>query len=184
MIYIFTGNGKGKTTAAIGVGIRAVGAGRSVLMVQFMKVKEISSEYRVLDRLKGFTLVSFGRKGFFLPEEELNKNPELLEKGFKPFTKIDFQLAEEGVEYVKNSLLAEEHQLYILDELCVALHYKLIEKTLVESMLEEYKDRADFVITGRYCPDWLCSKADLITEMKDIKHPFSKGEYGRKGIDF
>ncbi|HHG74410.1 MAG TPA: cob(I)yrinic acid a,c-diamide adenosyltransferase, partial [Persephonella sp.] len=66
MIYVFTGNGKGKTTAAVGTGIRAVGAGLKVLMVQFMKIKELSSEYNVLSKLENFDIESFGRKGFYL----------------------------------------------------------------------------------------------------------------------
>ncbi|WP_457643769.1 cob(I)yrinic acid a,c-diamide adenosyltransferase [Persephonella sp.] len=184
MIYLFTGNGKGKTTAAIGTGIRAVGAGLSVLMVQFMKVKELSSEYRVLEKLDRFDVVSFGRKGFYLPEEELEKNPRPKEKGFKPLSKIDYQLAEEGIEYVKNALLNEKYNLYILDELCVALHYGVVEENGVKKFLLDYREKFDFIITGRYCPDWLIDIADLVTEMKEIKHPFQKGLTAKKGIDF
>jgi len=184
MIYLFTGNGKGKTTAAIGTGIRAVGAGLSVLMVQFMKVKELSSEYRVLEKLERFDVVSFGREGFYLPEEELEKNPQLKEKGFKPFSRIDYQLAEEGIEYVKNAVLNEKYNLYILDELCVALYYGLLNENSVKKMLTDSGKDFDFILTGRYAPQWLIDISDLVTEMKDIKHPLNKGMKAKKGLDF
>ncbi|WP_029521312.1 cob(I)yrinic acid a,c-diamide adenosyltransferase [Persephonella sp. IF05-L8] len=184
MIYIFTGNGKGKTTAAIGTGIRAVGAGYKVLMVQFMKVKELSSEYNVLSKLENFDIESFGRKGFYLPQEELEKNPELKEKGFKPFSKIDYQMANDGIEFVINAVINQTYDVIIMDELCVALNYKLIEKNRVKNFLKEYKKDFHFIITGRYCPDWLTEIADLITEMKEIKHPFHKGIPAQKGLDY
>jgi len=184
MIYIFTGDGKGKTTAAVGTGIRAVGAGLRVLMVQFMKVKELSSEYYVLSKLENFDIQSFGRKGFYLPEEELRKNPELVKKGFKPFTDVDYKLAEEGIELVLNSIRDELHDLYIMDEICVALHYRLIDENRIRKMLIENRDLCDFILTGRYCPEWLFDVADLVTEMKEIKHPFKKGIPAKKGLDY
>ncbi|NPA57821.1 MAG: cob(I)yrinic acid a,c-diamide adenosyltransferase [Aquificae bacterium] len=183
MVYVYTGDGKGKTTAAIGTGIRAVGSGLSVLMVQFMKVKELTSEYRVLQKIDRFEVVSFGREGFYLPAEEIEKNPELAEKGFKPFSKIDYQLADEGIEYVKNSLLQEKHDLYILDEVCIALHYGLLKEKTVVSMLTEHGKEVEFILTGRNCPKAVLETADLITEMKNVRHPFEKGIMGRKGID-
>ena len=184
MIYVFTGNGKGKTTAAIGTGIRAVGAGLRVLMVQFMKVKELSSEYNVLSKLENFDIESFGRKGFYLPKEELEKRPELAEKGFKPFSDIDYRLAQEGIEFVKNCIFREKYDLYILDEVCVALHYRLFDENSLKKLLLENREKTDFILTGRYCPDWVVSIADLVTQMKEIKHPFRKGISAKKGIDY
>jgi len=184
MIYVFTGNGKGKTTAAIGTGIRAVGAGLKVLMVQFMKVKELSSEYNILSRIQDFKIESFGRKGFYLPKEELEKRPELEKKGFKPFSEIDYKLAMEGVEFVKNCVFRERYDLFILDEICVALHYGLVSENILKKLLIENREKADFILTGRYCPDWVIEIADLVTQMKEIKHPFHKGIPARKGIDY
>ncbi len=184
MIYVFTGNGKGKTTAAIGTGIRAVGAGLKVLMVQFMKVKELSSEYNILSKIENFRIESFGRKGFYLPKEEIEKRPELEKKGFKPFSDIDFRLAQEGIEFVKNCVFREKYDLYILDEICVALHYRLADNDTLRKLLLENKDKADFILTGRYCPDWVIQIADLVTQMKEIKHPFHRGIPAKKGIDF
>lgn len=184
MIYVFTGNGKGKTTAAIGTGIRALGAGFRVLMVQFMKVKEISSEYNILSKLENFRLESFGRKGFYLPKEELEKNPQLKEKGFKPFSEIDYKMAEEGLEFIVNSIKDELYDLYIIDEICVALHYKLLDENRVKKLLIENRDKCDFILTGRYCPKWIIEIADLVTDMREIKHPFEKGIPAKKGLDY
>ncbi len=184
MIYVFTGNGKGKTTAAVGTGIRAVGAGLNVLMIQFMKVKELSSEYAVLSHIKGFDVVSFGRKGFYLPEEELKKKPELIKMGFKPFSEIDYRLAEEGIDYLKNAAESEKYSLIILDEICVALHYRLIGEEEIKSVLLKDRENIDFILTGRYCPYWLIEVADLVTEMREVKHPFYRGIKAKKGIDY
>ena len=184
MIYVFTGNGKGKTTAAVGTGIRAVGAGLKVLMVQFMKVKELSSEYNVLSKLENFDIESFGRKGFYLPKEELERKPELKEKGFKPFSDVDYRLAQEGIDFIKYYIFREKYDLYILDEICVALHYRLFDQNILKKLLLENREKADFILTGRYCPDWVIKIADLVTQMKEIKHPFHRGIPAKKGIDY
>ncbi|MDQ7055126.1 MAG: cob(I)yrinic acid a,c-diamide adenosyltransferase [Persephonella sp.] len=124
-----------KTTAAVGTGVRAVGAGKNVLMIQFMKVKELSSEYVVLSSIKGFDVVSFGREDSYLPEEKLQKKPELIKMGFKPFSETDYRLAEEGIEYLKNAVKSEKYQIVILDEICVALHYRLISEEKIKSII-------------------------------------------------
>ncbi len=181
MIIVFTGEGKGKTTAAIGTGIRAVGSGKKVLMIQFMKVKERSSESKVLESIDGFDIYSFGREGFFLPDEELRKNPELIDKGFKPFSYIDFHLAEEGISFVEKN--AENYELIILDEVCVAVHYKLLDIKRVLDLLDRFREKI-FILTGRYCDEKIIYLSDLVTEMREIKHYFRKGVKAVKGIDF
>ncbi|WP_457623172.1 cob(I)yrinic acid a,c-diamide adenosyltransferase [Persephonella sp.] len=182
MILVFTGFGKGKTTSAIGNGIRAVGSGMKVLMVQFMKVKEKTSEFNVLKELKNFDLYSFGREGFYLPEKDLKENPNLIKAGVKPLSEIDFKLAEEGFNFViKNH---NGYDLIILDEICVALHYELLKIEPVVKFLIENKKSKHFILTGRYCPKQIYSNADLVTEMKEIKHYFKEGVYAIKGIDY
>ncbi|WP_457621527.1 cob(I)yrinic acid a,c-diamide adenosyltransferase [Persephonella sp.] len=181
MIIIFTGNGKGKTTAAVGTGIRALGAGKKVLMVQFMKVRERSSEYNVIKDLKGFDIYSFGREGFYLPEEELKRNPDLLKTGVKPFSDIDFKLAEEGISFVRQR--ASEYDLIILDEICVAVYYRLLDTRKIADLLKEFRDK-HFILTGRYCPDEIIDMADLVTQMIEVKHYYKKGVKAVKGLDF
>lgn len=183
MIYIFTGNGKGKTTAAIGTGIRAVGTGLKVLMIKFMKEKGVSSEDNILDKIQNFDLYTFGRKGFYLPKEMLEKNPKL-KKHFKPFEDIDYEFAEKGFNFVKEKVKSKAYDLYILDEICVALNFKLINEETVKKFFLENKENNDFILTGRNCPENIINIADLVTEMKEIKHPFEKGMKAKKGIDY
>ena len=178
MIYVFTGNGKGKTTAAIGTGIRAVGAGWKVLMVKFMKEKGVSSEDSLLERLENFDLYAFGRKGFYLPKEKLEENPEL-KKYFKPFEEIDYKKAKEGLTFSFKK--SEHYDLIILDEICVAMDLGLLEPELV---MENINKEKDYIFTGRNCPQFIIELADLVTEMKEIKHPFDKGVKAKKGLDF
>ncbi len=178
MIYVFTGNGKGKTTASIGTGIRAVGAGLKVLMVRFMKEKGISSEDKILDELENFDLFSFGRKGFYLPKEKLEKNPEL-KKHFKPFKEIDFERAKEGLLFSYEK--SKDYDLIILDEICVAVDLGLLKPDYVIKHINKEKD---YILTGRNCPKSVIDNADLVTEMKEIKHPFEKGIKAKKGLDY
>ena len=91
MIYILTGDGKGKTTSSIGMGIRAVGSGKRVLMVQFLKTKH-TGEYKAIEKIKNFDIESFGRPGFYLPKEELERKPELKKK-FRPLGQEDVERA-------------------------------------------------------------------------------------------
>ncbi len=184
MIYIYTGNGKGKTTAAIGAGIRALGIGKKVLMVQFMKVKELTSEYKVLQKLEGFDIESFGRAGFYVPKEYLEKHPEAEKFGVKPLSEVDFKMANDGIEFVINAAKSGKYYLIILDEICVALNFGLIDKKIVSEILEKYGKDVHFILTGRNCPEEVMKISDLITEMREIKHYFEKGIKAVKGIDF
>lgn len=182
MIFVFTGNGKGKTTAAIGTAIRAVGAGRSVLMVQFLKTG--SSENKEIKKIENFEVYSFGRKGFFLPESKLEENPELKDKGIKPLTEKDSKIFREGFEKTKKITASEDIQLLILDEIILGLKYKLIEAKEVMTFLKKYREKLDIILTGRYCSEEIIKMADLVTEMKEKKHPFNKGEKAKKGIEY
>ncbi len=167
MLFVITGNGKGKTTSAIGMGIRAVGADRKVLMVQFLKTGS-SSEVKVLKELGSFTVKSFGRKGFIV-----NK-----------ITDQDIELAEQGLIYTRQALENDSCDFLVLDELCVTLHFNLLQLNNVLSLLKEYKDKKHIVITGRKCPQEIIEIADLVTECKEIKHYYNKGVSQEKGIEF
>lgn len=181
MIFVFTGNGQGKTTAAIGKGIRAKGAGRKVLMVQFLKTKN-SSEYKILKNI--FEIKTFGLKGFFLPEDQLTGRPELKKRGIKPFSEEYKNLIKKGWNFVKKNLESGKYNFFILDEINVALYYRLIDKKEFLSFFKKVDRRLDIVLTGRYAPKEIIEIADLVTEFREIKHPFQKGEKAKKGIDF
>jgi cob(I)alamin adenosyltransferase len=167
-IHVYTGNGKGKTTAAIGQGIRAVGAGLSVYMIQFMKGRRYS-EIDILETIPGFTVKQFGR------DEFVNKqHPE----------QIDIDLAQRGLTHAHVIITQARHDVVILDEINVALDYKLIPLNDVLTLLDKKPPHMDLILTGRYAPPELIQKADLASEILEIKHPYQKGDACRKGIDW
>ncbi|MBI2041625.1 MAG: cob(I)yrinic acid a,c-diamide adenosyltransferase [Candidatus Nealsonbacteria bacterium] len=165
MIYVLTGNGKGKTTSALGMGMRAAGAGKNVLMVQFLK-DGTSSEINEIKKISNFQIKSFGRPGF------------------GPYFKEDSQLAKSGFIFAQNSAQSQKYSLLLLDEINVAMHFKLIGVEEVVEFLKEYGKNTDIVLTGRYCPKEIIKIADLVTELKEIKHYFKKRSVARKGIEY
>lgn len=167
MLFVITGNGKGKTTCAVGMGIRAAGAGKKVLMVQFLKTGA-SSEIKILKNLDFFNVKNFGKKGFIV-----NKT-----------NKQDIQLAKQGLAFAWQTLKNDSCHFLILDEICVALHFNLLPLDNVLSLLKEYQDKKHIVLTGRKCPKEIIEIADLVTECKEIKHYYSQGIPQQKGIEY
>ncbi|MCD6477397.1 MAG: cob(I)yrinic acid a,c-diamide adenosyltransferase [Candidatus Aenigmarchaeota archaeon] len=180
MIQVYTGNGKGKTTAAIGLGIRAVGAGKNVLMIQFLKTND-SSELNVLRKLDNFEVRTFGRKGFFLPKKKLDENPSLREH-FKEFSNVDYELVREGFNLAKESV--NEYEIIILDEFNLVLNYDMIPLEEVLNFLKNADKNTEIIITGRYAPKEIIEVADLVTNFEEIKHYYTQGKGMRKGIEF
>ncbi len=167
-VHIYTGNGKGKTTAAIGLGIRATGEGLKVYMIQFMKGRRYS-ESDALKNMKNFTVVQFGRDEFVSKE-----NPE----------QIDIDLARKGFEHAKEIIKNGEHDLIILDEINVAVDFKLIPLKDVLKLMDEKPEKVELVLTGRYVHPDMVKQADLVSEILEIKHPYQNGIQSRKGIDW
>lgn len=168
MVQIYTGNGKGKTTAALGLGLRSAGSGLKVYMIQFMK----GNPYGELDAVKeipNFDIVQYGRTEFVN-----KKNP----------AKIDIKYARDALEHAKEIIKSKKYDVVILDEINVALDYELIEIEDVLKIIKEKPDTMELILTGRYAPSKIVKKADLVTEMLEIKHPFQKGMPGRKGIEW
>lgn len=184
MIFVLTGEGKGKTTCAIGMGIRAKGAGKKVLMVRFLKPKSGSSEDKVIDNIKNFHLKSFGRKGFFLPPSILKENPSLEEKGVKALGREDIELAQKAFNLTQRKAQSGKYQLVILDEVCVSLKFNLLKLEEVINFLEKYGKKLDLVLTGRECPSKIKTRADLITNFKEEKHYYKKRQQAKRGIEF
>lgn len=182
MIYVLTGNGKGKTTSAIGMGIRAVGAGNKVLMVQFLKT--FSSESKIIKKIKNFDLKSFGEKGFFVPKKYLKAHPELKKIGVKSATKEIIKLIQKGFDLAKKAAISKKYDLLILDEVCVVLQFGFIKKREMINFLKKHGKNLDIVLTGRNCPKAVIDKADLVTEMKEVRHYYQKGVGARKGIEY
>ncbi len=165
-IQIYTGDGKGKTTAAIGLAIRATGAGLRVFFAQFIKNKKCN-EHRALERFKDFiTVRQYGRG--FLKGRSSARTKAIIERGFKEIREI---------------VHSGEYDVVILDEINVALHYGLIKVADIIEFLENRPPDIEIVLTGRYAPKEVIKKADLVTEFKKIKHYMDKGVKAREGIE-
>ncbi|MFN2395831.1 MAG: cob(I)yrinic acid a,c-diamide adenosyltransferase [Bacteroidales bacterium] len=166
-IQLYTGNGKGKTTAAIGAAIRAAGAGKTVFIAQFVKGMPYS-ELNSLKLIPQIHLQQFGLDCFI-------KN--------KPVQK-DIDAAQKGLEAITRAIKSNSYSMIIMDEICIALHYKLLPIKTVVQLLNEKPGEMEIILTGRYATKELIKSADLVTEMKEVKHYYNKGIQARKGIEF
>ena len=169
LVQVYTGNGKGKTTAAFGLALRAIGRGLKVYIIQFIKGGFDYGELYIVDKLPNFTLKAFGR-GKFITE--------------KPAGKEDVELAEEALALAEEVVKSGEYDIVILDEINVALDLKLIETGRVLELIKNKPKHVELILTGRYAPNEIIEAADLVTEMKEVKHPFNKGYQARKGIEY
>jgi len=167
-VQVYTGNGKGKTTASIGLGIRAAGAGLKVLMIQFMKGRRYS-ELDPITLVPGFEVVQHGRDEFVSKAA-----PE----------KVDIDLAQKGLEHAREAIGGGAYDLVILDEVNVAADFGLFPVDEVVRAVKGRPPHVEVVLTGRYAPREFIDMADLVTEMKEIRHPYSKGVEARKGIEY
>lgn len=189
MIQVYTGNGKGKTTAAIGLAIRGIGAGFNVYIMQFMKSLAYS-EQKILKSLSPhIELHTTGKPCFIAPEGMLS--PEELEawgdkvvvfpKGQPPADYV--AVIEKGFSEVVEAITSGKYQLVILDEINMAMYFGLISEDAVQKMLDMVPENVELVMTGRCAPAWLIERADLVTEMQEIKHYYNKGIEARVGIE-
>ena len=168
LVQIYTGDGKGKTTAALGLALRAAGRGLKVFIGQFAKGM-IYGEVEALKRFApNITLHQYGRKCFIRDEPETE----------------DVRLAREGWKEIRRVLESCEYDLLILDEIGIALHYHLISLEEVKELVRGKPDSVELVLTGRKIPEELYEQADLVTEMREIKHYYNSGVPAREGIEF
>jgi cob(I)alamin adenosyltransferase len=168
LVQVYTGNGKGKTTASLGLALRAIGRGLKVYMIQFMKGSKYG-ELLAAEKLESFKIVQYGRASF------VDKD--------KP-AEIDISYAREALEHAEKIITSGDYDLVILDEINVALNYKLIPLEKVIALISKKPRHVELLLTGRYAPKKLVELADLVTEMLDIKHPFTEGVLAREGIDY
>jgi cob(I)alamin adenosyltransferase len=169
MIQVYTGDGKGKTTAALGQALRALGHGMSVYMIQFMKGRTYGELVTCENNLDDFTIVMSGRDEFVKKGE-----PE----------EVDLRMAREGFELAKKVVAEGGHNMLILDEINVAMDYGLLPVPEVMDFLRSCPPEMEIVCTGRYAPDQLMDLADLVSEVREIKHHYQKGVQMRKGIEY
>jgi cob(I)alamin adenosyltransferase len=166
VIQIYTGEGKGKTTASLGLALRALGHGWKVLMIQFMKKSEEYGEVRMARRLEGFEIEQYGSGDFILSEPN--------EK--------DLSLAEKGLKRAY-SAARQDYKLVILDEILGAIALGLFSLEEAEQLLEAWPKEIELVLTGRNAPPKLIDRADLASEIREIKHPYREGVPARLGIE-
>ncbi|MEO0005633.1 MAG: cob(I)yrinic acid a,c-diamide adenosyltransferase [candidate division WOR-3 bacterium] len=168
MVQVYTGDGKGKTTAAFGLALRAAGHNWRVLVVQFMKGDSGYGEVVAAKYVPGLEVRQFGLKTFV---EKGNPKAE------------DLALAREGLNFARSAINSGKYQLVILDEINVAVDYGLLPLEEVLSLCQECPSDVELVLTGRGAKAQLLEIADLVSEIKEIKHPFQKGVVNRVGID-
>ncbi len=166
MLQVYTGNGKGKTTAAFGLAFRAHGRGKKVGIIQFVKPNE-SGEFKVAKAL-GILVEHYGHPGFIIKEPR----PQ------------DYEQAKIAWTRAKDIIESEKFDVVILDELNVAFFFKLLNVSEITSFIKNFKEKMEIVITGRYAPQEVIDLADLVTEMREIKHYYVKGVNAREGIEF
>jgi len=166
-VQVYTGDGKGKTTAAIGLCVRAVGAGKRVLFVQFLKKGDFS-EVKALGCFGRMVHVKQFGSGRFV-------------RG-KP-CKEDRELAAAGLRYVEERMGSGEYDVVVLDEINVAMNMGLVSVPQVLDLLADKPDNIELVLTGRYAPTEIVDAADLVTECRMVRHYFARGVRARQGIE-
>lgn len=167
MIQVYTGNGKGKSTAGFGLALRAVGAGLKVYIGQFVK-NGCYSEIKILKKIKGVTLEQFGFGCF------IKKLP----------SKKDLELAEIGLNKIRGVIKKKAYDLVILDEVNVAIKLRLLKLQEVLDLIKNTPRNTELVLTGRHAHADIIKAADLVSEIKDLKHYYKRGIRARKGIEY
>lgn len=167
-VYLFTGTGPGKTTSALGLALRAVGQGRKVVIIQFLKWWKNTGEYRIRGRLSPhYEIHQFGRRGWV-------RKGELGEE--------DRELVRRGLEFARRIAREKRPHLLILDELNLAAGWKLVEVGEILRLLDELPERTDVVLTGRYAPKELRERADVVVEVRGVKLPERLGT--KRGLQY
>lgn len=168
-IQVYTGNGKGKTTAALGLALRAAGRGFKTFVAQFLKGQP-TGEIEAAKKL--FPLVrieQFGREGFITVKDGPGDE--------------DASRAKAGLERALEAMLSGDFRIIVLDEVNTAVHFKILPEKDVLDFLDKRPPGVEVVLTGRYAPDSFIARADLVTEMTAVKHYFERGVKAREGIE-
>lgn len=169
LIQVYTGNGKGKTTASLGLAFRACGHGFKTCMLQFMKECADYGEVKAARHLPGFTVIQVGRNDFV---DLANPDP------------VDVKLARDGWEKAKEIIDSGRFDIVILDEINVAMACGLLAAAEVAAFLTAARRPVEIILTGRYAPPEIIAIAHLVTEMQEVKHPYQQGVAARQGIDY
>jgi len=168
MIHLYTGNGKGKTTAALGLALRAAGWKKKTLIIQFMK----GQKYGELEAVKALSP--------YITIEQMGLDTFVHIEG--P-TEIDCQMAQKGLARAREAMESGDIDILVLDEINVALYFRLLELSEVLELIDDKPSAMELVLTGRYAPHKLIERADLVTRMELVKHYFEQGVQARTGIE-
>lgn len=169
LVIVITGNGKGKTTSAFGQALRAIGQGYRVFVLQFMKGRKYGEFIAAEKYLPHLTIRMSGLDSFVLRD-----NPAA----------IDIELAQKGLATAKKAINSGKYDMVILDEINVALDFKLIDLPEVIGLIKNKPARLDLLLTGRYAPPEIIELADTVSEVKEVKHHYNKGIKDRAGIEY
>lgn len=170
-VQIYTGNGKGKTTAAMGLAIRAAGRGLRVFICQFMKGRPTGEAMLMRERL-----------GDLIEIHQCGGEKFITDRNSPPREAV--QMARQALSLSRKALLSGDYDLVILDEINVAIYFNLLSEEEVLALLREKPPKVELILTGRRAPQRLIQAADLVTEMREVKHYFNQGLAARKGIEF
>lgn len=170
-VHVYTGDGHGKTTASLGVAMRAIGHNYKVCMIQFLKGNNKTGEFLIQDKLSpNFNIHQFGGKSFII-----DKKP----------SQNDIKMAQKGLDFAENKIKNKQCHILILDEINVAIDFGLIEIKKIINFINNYRnDGVEIILTGRNAPEEIVKIADIVTEMKKVKHYYNSGLPARKGIEY
>jgi len=169
LVIVITGDGKGKTTSAFGQALRALGQGYKVLVVQFMKGRKYGEFIAAEKYLPGLIIKRFGLDSFVMRD-----NPAA----------VDIELARKGFDFVKKAISGGKYNMIILDEINVAVDFKLVDLDHVVEMIKNKPPALDLILTGRYAAKEIIKLADTVSEILEIKHHYAAGIKDRAGIEY
>lgn len=165
-IQVYTGNGKGKTTAALGITLRSLCAGNKVFFGQFMKGQDYS-ELKAPEYFSNLTMEQFGQPNFIHGKP----SPE------------DIEMAKRGLARMKEVIASGEYDMVVMDEINTTLFFEMLDVQEVLNVLDLKPGKTELILTGRYAPEEIVDRADLVTEMKEIKHYYNAGVMARVGVE-
>lgn len=188
LIHVYTGDGKGKTTAALGLALRAAGCGLRTYICQFLKGQgqgELEAVQWLAagapatgapdgDRRPPIAIERFGQPTFVRVSAD----------GTSSATEEDVRLARAGLDAARRAMAGGQYDLVVLDEIHVALHFRLLTVQEVLELIDARPEGVELVLTGRRVPDEIMARADYVTEMREVRHPYQRGIQARKGIEF
>ena len=169
LTLILTGEGKGKTTSAVGQAVRARGHGQRVLFIQFMKGRDVIGEVEAVLDFGLFDMIQYGRAGFVNPSQPLQE---------------DFDLARQGFEKAQNAVRSGKYDMIVLDEILGAVHIDLIKLEDIKFLIQNKPEDLHLILTGRDAHPDLVEMADLVSEVHSVKHPFDQGIEAQEGIEY